>query len=131
MIKQVKVMTESIEREQNEDFLDSVRQGLDRSSDALDGHTLSRLNSIRHAALEQNQKSFGNSLLTPFGGLITASVLLTVVFLMNQNQAVSPADGPSSSLAIEDLEILISPDSFELYEDFEFYQWLAENESSV
>jgi hypothetical protein len=29
--------------------------------------------------------------------------------------------------ALEDIEILTSNESLDLYEDYEFYQWLAEN----
>jgi hypothetical protein len=116
-------------------FLDKVRQELDQSCDRLDGHTQSRLNSIRHAAvehgLERQPGRYGRSLLAPFGGLVTACVLVVVVSLFYQ-QPVAPVPAiPDSRTAIEDLDILTSAESLEFIESLEFFQWLEENEISV
>lgn len=112
----------------DEAFLDRVRQELDRSCDRLDGHTQSRLNSIRHAAVEQGRRP-GRALLAPFGGLVTACVLVLVVSVVYQQRPQTPAQSiPDNGTAIEDLDILTSAESLEFYEDLEFYQWLEENE---
>jgi len=113
-------------------FLDNVRKELDQSCDRLDGQTLSRLNSIRHAAIEHGQKRPGRALLAPFGGLVTACVLVLVVTVLFQGQPESPVQVvPGSSSPIEDLDILTTAESLELYENLEFYQWLEDNELSV
>lgn len=114
----------------DEQLVAGVRQRLDRSCDALDGYTLSRLNSIRHAALEQRQKRGQRTLLLPFGGLATACVLVLSVSLFTGGSAPE-TEVPTPASPLEDLEILTSSDSFDLFEDYEFYQWLAENDSAV
>jgi len=117
-------------------FLEKARRELDASCERLDGHTQSRLNSIRHAAVEHGarQQEFpGRVLLAPFGGLVTASVLVVVVSLF-VGQSNAPAPGQvitDNRTAIEDLDILTSAESLELFENLEFYQWLEENETSV
>jgi len=108
-------------------FVAGVRQQLDRSCDALDGHTLSRLNRIRHAALERKQRR-APRLLLPFGGFVTACVLVLTVMTFAPGTA---PDGGAVAPALEDLDILTSSDSLDLYEDYEFYQWLAENDTQV
>lgn len=115
-------------------FLDQVRQELDRSCDRLDGQTLSRLNSIRHAAVEhgKNRQRFpGRAILAPFGGLVTACVLVVVVSLFYQQPEPPGQALPDNRTAIEDLDILTSAESLEFFENLEFYQWLEENEASV
>lgn len=111
-----------------------IRQQLDQSCKALDGHTLSRLNRIRHAALEhkevRKQARKSRALLLTFGGFVTACVLVLSVTLFRPG-AVPESGVPAAASALEDIEILTSADSFDLYEDYEFYQWLAENDSSV
>jgi hypothetical protein len=112
----------------DERLVAGIRQRLDRSCNALDGQTLSRLNRIRHAALERKQAR-GARMLLPFGGFVTACVLVVSVTLFRPG-AVSDAL-PDSASPLEDIEILSSSDSLDLYEDYEFYQWLAENDSPV
>jgi hypothetical protein len=106
-------------------FLISVRRELDHGCDAIDGYTLSRLNRIRHAALEHKQTRI-RSVWLPAGGFATACMLVLAVSL-NSGQS----DPVQVTPALEDLEILTSSDNLELFEDYEFYQWLADNETSV
>jgi len=108
-------------------FVAGIRQQLDRSCNALDGQTLSRLNRIRHAALERKQAR-ASRLLLPFGGFVTACVLVLSVTMFAPGSAPE-ADALASPL--EDIDILTTSDSLDLYEDYEFYQWLAENGSQV
>ncbi|MDG2175553.1 MAG: hypothetical protein P8M72_05425 [Gammaproteobacteria bacterium] len=120
------------EEEAEKSFLNNISEELDRSCDGLDGHTQSRLNSIRHSALEHGRKSPGRTLLAPFGGLVTACVLVLVVGMLYQGQPQTPSQAvPDSISPMEDLDILTSAESLELFENLEFYQWLEENEISV
>jgi len=104
----------------------AARRELDQSCAALDGATLSRLNSIRHAALEQKPVRRHRTLLLPFGGLVTACLLVVTVTMLNPAATVAP-DAQANGTPLEDIELLTDAESFELYEDYEFYQWLAES----
>jgi hypothetical protein len=106
-------------------FLVAVRRELDHGCDALDGYTLSRLNRIRHAAMEHKQSPM-RSIWLPAGGFVTACMMVLAVSL-NTGQS----DPVPVTPALEDLEILTSSENLELFEDYEFYQWLADNETSV
>jgi hypothetical protein len=119
-------MTDSFNNDSADEqrLVDNIRQRMDQSVNALDGQTLSRLNRIRHAALERKQARPSRMLL-PFGGFVTACVLVLSVmtFMPGETEAVASP--------MEDLDILTSSDSLDLYEDYEFYRWLAENDAQV
>lgn len=104
-----------------------IRQQLDRSCNALDGQTLSRLNRIRHAALERKQTR-ATRMLLPFGGFVTACVLALVVTTFLPGTA---PEGLAPAAPLEDIDLLTSADSLALYEDYEFYEWLASNDTQV
>lgn len=111
------------------EFLTRMRQQLDRSCDGLDARTVSRLNSIRHTALEHKQKRF-SPLWLSFGGMVTATFL---VFSLNLTSLQLPGSGASlkePATTLEDIEILTTTESLDFYEEYEFYQWLAENDYS-
>ena len=122
-------MTESFNRDAPDEqrLVNGIRQRMDQSCNALDGQTLSRLNRIRHAALERKQARAARILL-PFGGFVTACLLVVSVMMFGPGRAPQTEAVPS---AMEDLDILTSSDSLDLYEDYEFYQWLAENDAQV
>jgi hypothetical protein len=105
-------------------LVNAIRKELDRSCDALDGYTLSRLHRMRSAALVRPQSRW-KSLLLPFSGLVTACALVLVVNVALRSAGV-PAEGAGEA-ALEDIEMLTANESLDLYEDYEFYQWLAEN----
>jgi hypothetical protein len=111
------------------EFLSRVQQQLDQSCEGLDARTMSRLNSIRHAALEHKQKRF-SPLWLSFGGMVTATFL---IFSLNLTSLQLPGwTGRAEEAAtLEDIEILTTTESLDFYEEYEFYQWLAENDSSV
>jgi hypothetical protein len=121
-------MTESFKSDSPDEqrLVDNIRQRMDQSVNALDGQTLSRLNRIRHAALEHRQARASRMLL-PFGGFVTACVLVVSVMMFTPGTP----DTEAVPSAMEDLDILTSSDSLDLYEDYEFYQWLAENDAQV
>jgi hypothetical protein len=107
-------------------FLDSVRRELDAASGRLDGRTLSRLHRIRSEALSRRTKpAASDRSWWPLGGLAAAG-LLAVNLTLNWSQpsAMVPQDGQAE--ALEDIDLLTANDALELYEDYEFYQWLAQ-----
>lgn len=122
-------MNDKARNEREDIFLQAARRELEESCARLDGSRLSRLNHIRHRALERRKRDKPRiALLAPFGGLVTACVLVFAVILMRPESA--PTESVAPGLPVEDIEILSSAD-LELYEDFEFYQWLAENGSAI
>lgn len=104
-----------------------ICQQLDRSCDALDSQTLSRLNRIRHAALERKQAR-ATRMLLPFGGFVTACVLVVAVTTFMPG---TTPEGLAPAAPLEDIDLLTSADSLALYEDYEFYEWLAANDTQV
>lgn len=112
----------------DEKMLGAIREELDKSCDKLDGATLSRLNLIRHQALEKAHVFSLQNLVFP-GGLVSAFTFLFFVFF-SQNHLSGPVPVMLNTPA-EDLEIWASSDSIEFLEELEFYQWLAENDPSV
>jgi len=105
-----------------------------------------RLDQIRHRAIakfeqieSQKKKSSSSALsswlkskfdsfnlLASAGMLATACVLITAISIFYVNTR------PAGSLTPEDeISIVASAEDIELYENLEFYLWLAENESSI
>lgn len=107
-------------------LLGRARTELDRGCDSLDGHTCSRLTSIRHAALEQALDRGRQRHWLSWASLASACCLL-VIILMSQH-LLKPAAEPE---VLEDLELFSSEVNLEFYEDLEFYQWLADNGAAV
>lgn len=105
-------------------------------SESLPADVQQKLNQIRQQAVEQapNRKplletaqDIFNSLLNNTGltaGMVaTACLTLTVATLF-----YSSSDSPVISAMDEDLGLIASADELELYENLDFYLWLAENE---
>jgi hypothetical protein len=110
----------------NEDELNSnIKQTLDNSIDALDANTLSDIRQVRAKAIEKAKLNHsvwaGNKQNFLIGGIATACVMVLAVVLL--------FDSPTSTQSIpaEDIELISSSDSFELYEELEFYEWLEED----
>ncbi len=101
------------------DFLDYARKQLNEGAESLDPETRAKLAAMRNRALEtQAEKSwFPDWASLPVMGLLTAALFLVIVY-------AKPASTPVDS-GLEDLEILASAERLELYEDLEFYDWLA------
>jgi hypothetical protein len=101
-----------------------AREVLQASVDGLDGHIRSRLTQARSAALEEARKSrapFGWRTLIPAGALAGAAALAFV--LWNGGAPAPGAATPHNSF--EDLDLIVTSESFELLEDLEFYEWVA------
>ncbi len=114
------------EDQTDKQFLKVIKQELDRSCQQMDAATLSRLNRIRHAALTSPASPLGH------WGNVFASAVLTVVLMAALAFYLVPGDelvlGNPNLTELEAMEILSDEESLDLYEDFEFYQWLSMNE---
>ena len=119
----------------------AARTSLDDTADTLDPAIKRRLDAIRSQAVERlkatesdrqaqkpslwqkcQQLLHSHEFGFQAGGLVTACVLVTVValqLLLPESGTVSPADS--------DILLFASADEIELYENLEFYLWLAEN----
>ncbi len=117
--------------EDEEAFERRSRELLQAGVDGLDGRIRSRLTQARFAALEaarKNRFGFAWQSWIPAGGVAAAALL--AVLLWNAR----PADQPGTQMAgvqaagaassMDDLELLVASESFELLEDLEFYEWL-------
>jgi hypothetical protein len=105
-------------------LLVSVRQELERSCNALDGYTLSRLHGIRSAAVARRPGRM-QSLLFPLSSMVAACALVVAVSL--NWQPLSSETELSGTTPLVDIEILTDNEALDFYEEYEFYQWLAQN----
>jgi len=106
------------------DVAEKVRQALDRSLTGLDGRTLDSLRRARMAAIAaaDTEKApwYAVHRWLTTGGIAAFAVLVVAVSLWfavpRQNQTVAQ---------VEDMDILAAHEHLEIYEDMDFYRWLA------
>ena len=109
--------------DQDQKFRDMVCKSLDESIETLDRRTLLRLQGIRLRALEGSCKRkdlFSAWRWITAGGFATAAVLVLAISLW-----VVAHRQPSPAKHGGDAEILAAHEHLELYEDLDFYRWLA------
>ena len=107
----------------NEDEMNTnIRQALDESADALDANTLSKIRQIRAQAVEKAAGKSFNWFGVMSGALATTCVIVFAVMVLIKTPTTM------QSVPVDDLELISSSDSLELYEDLEFYEWLEEHE---
>lgn len=102
------------------DFLEFARQRLNQGTDNLDPDTRQKLIAMRNRALNihESKRWFPEWAPLPVMGLLTAILFIILVY-------AKPVTIPKLDTGLEDLEILASVDQLELYENLEFYDWLA------
>jgi hypothetical protein len=104
-----------------------AQEVLRASADALDGNIRSRLTQARSAAIEEARQarlSFAWRRWVPAGALAGAAALALVLW-SGAPRAPGPATPHNS---FEDLDLIVTSESFELLEDLEFYEWVAATE---
>ncbi|HTP67017.1 MAG TPA: DUF3619 family protein [Geobacteraceae bacterium] len=114
-----------IERE----VAEKVRKALDRSVADLDGRTVEGLRRARMAAVAAAETEkppwFAVHRWLTAGGVAAFAVLVVAVSLWfvvpGRNQTVAQ---------VEDMDILASNEHMEIYEDMDFYQWLAADQNT-
>lgn len=107
--------------EKDKDFLNQITNTLERGVQDLDGDTLNRLRRSRRAATERVGRRHLQA-----GWLITGGALASVlvaVFLSLQTGSKTVNES-----MLEDLALLSTDTSLELYRDLDFYDWLAQGE---
>lgn len=98
-------------------FVAALKRELDRGSEALDGMSIVRLRAARLRALDARPHPRA-WLLT--GGLAAAGLAVALIAVLLLAPAVAP---PPAGL--DQFDLLSENDSLDLYEDLEFYRWLA------
>ena len=108
-------------------FLEKARQGLLASEEQLDAATVSRLRHARLKAVEaagaRGRGFFRIPNWARIGGVATAAAAVIVFMIWH--------DTPKQDLPMknaDDVEIVLnvdSADNMDLYEDLDFYEWLA------
>lgn len=125
-------MTEKIrdEKGQDERMLTRTREILDESVANLDVRTLERLRNARDRAVEAADERPGLLLRLPrwvkVSGLATAAAGVLVFSLWFTS--------PGHDLTVknpEDFEIVLAKDQIDLYEDLDFYGWMADDEDNA
>ena len=112
--------------EREKHFVESAKRVLDQDADNLDGATASRLRQMRYTALEQAEKrasSWWRRFRIPAAALVTASLIASFTFVQMRT-----SDELQTVKTIEDMEILAAAEQLDLYEDYDFYAWLAEEQ---
>jgi len=113
----------------DKNFLKKAKDVLDQNIEELDGATVSRLRKIRYAALEKSdtiEHSWWQRLRLPAVALMTASLIAVVTIVqMRTPVELSPIN------TVEDIEILASNEQIDLYENFDFYTWLVEEQQNA
>ena len=108
-------------------FLEKARQSLLASEDQLDAATASRLREVRRRAVEAAGEREGGFFRIPNWarvGAVTTAAAAVIVFMIWH-------DTPRQDLPVrsaDDMEIVLnmdSADNIDLYEDLDFYEWLA------
>lgn len=106
----------------DDQLTERAKEAFDRSVDALDAATLSRLNRSRQAALDQRLQSRRQwQRWVPATGVAVA--VLMVVLTQQDGGDAGPMGAP-----LPDLDILMGEESIEMFEDLEFYSWLDSQE---
>ncbi|MFM1895061.1 MAG: hypothetical protein RLZZ385_135 [Pseudomonadota bacterium] len=115
-------------------LLDASRHLLDDSVTRLDPGIVRDLDQARHAALGSQRRSTdgflqqllrwldGHRLAVPAGAFATACIMVTAVSLFYAGNEGNPP------VSLEDeIRLFASAEDVELYENLDFYLWLAEN----
>lgn len=117
-----------IEKKPKDPLLENIKTALDESCEHLDGGTLSRLRQAREQAISKAaQPSLWQKFKIPATALATATTAVFVVFFY----LGSPNDMSNLHSSFDDIEILMSEESPDFYEELDFYSWLAEEQDSA
>ena len=112
-------------------FLEKAKEALDRDAGSLDRETLDRLRAMRLRAVEAAEQPPGLLFRLPrwakAGAFATVAAAVIVFFVWFQ----PPAKQDLALKNPEDFEIIVAKDNIDLYEDLDFYSWLADDEDAA
>jgi len=113
----------------NDRLLEHIRQQLDASTEQLDAATLSRLTRIRRqavAAADRPKRAWQMPALALGSAAAVGAITLALMAVGAITLALMTSSIPTQQSSLEDLNLLSSNEAFELIDDVEFYQWLAD-----
>jgi len=106
-------------------FEQDIKQTLDDAQDHIDSETSQQLQRARNLALSRHRKTSMNQ---SWGGAIALVSVTALAIGIAWN--VPPSDSPVTD-NIEDIELLASTEDMSLYEDLDFYLWLAAQPETI
>lgn len=110
-------------KSETRDFERQMQAVLRSSEYDLDMETSQSLANARAEALKGLKKPLGRRFFMPMTGMALASIVAVVLVLSPNLKNEAPSMQNSS-------EVMFS-ESIDLYEDMEFYSWLASNDSNL
>ncbi len=110
-------------------FISNIRQTLDLSAEQLDVDISRRLRLARAKAVERYTEK--HSYWKPAGGFALASLLLVAIGVWQFGGFTDGNKFNGMPVAMDDLELIASSDSLQLYENLDFYQWLEVTNSDA
>ena len=113
---------------QDLEFTRHLKRRLDEAEQNLDAGIRSRLTQTRYQALAQRKENpswWPEWIKQPLPGMAAAfALVLALALTLNGPPSTQPGNG------LEDMDLLTAEDQLELYEDLEFYAWLAQEETT-
>lgn len=105
------------------EFVTQIREALDASVERIDAETRHKINAARKQALaQQKQNTFFASHWGKAGIATALSIFIAILIVKTQ------LPGPIEEEGIEAMELMAAQDTFDMYEELEFYTWLAEED---
>jgi len=116
------------QNKKDEIIVSKVCDALDDSVQRIDAETLHRITEARQTALAKAPKHFSLknfSMPKLFTAAATAMSLFIAVMIVNTqfNQSIE-------NESVEEIELIASQDTLDLYEELEFYTWLVEEDGT-
>lgn len=122
-----------VSRELNENA--TVPLEIEARLDQIRHRAITKLEEIESQKKESRSSALGSSLKSKFDSsnlLASAGMLATACVLITAISIFYVSTRPAGSLTFEDeISLVASAEDIELYENLEFYLWLAENESNI
>ena len=114
-----------------EELVAQVRESLDASVQRQDAETRHKLIAAREKALAQSKRNsiFTSVWLKP--AFATACAVFVAFFIINTQFPITQNQNVVQSNEIEIIETLAEQDNLELYEELEFYTWLAQEDAAT
>ena len=110
------------------EFLEAAKSTLNAGARNLDAHILARLRTARGQALDATERRpawFASQWFVP-GAAVSTALVMAVAGLLWLS---SPTDEPT--VAGEDSDLIAADENLDIYSDFEFYRWLADDNDAV
>ena len=110
----------------DQEFVDQIRKTLDDSVERIDADTRHKLIAARQQALVQHQnKTWFSASWTKATFATAFSIVLAIVVVKTQLTETLELDEN------EAIDLVVATDTIDLFEDLEFYTWLAEHDAAT